>query len=142
MNADAEGEGFIIQDNRSSQLSEDEIQKKDSPKKETSQESKKKEGSAGHSSHAEHFQIDFSTFILSLASTGFYHLGDTPDPATGQKTLNLPAVEQTIDMLKMLSKKTQGNLTKDEQTQLENLIYQLQMKYVEKTKKTTGSHAV
>ena len=42
----------------------------------------------------------------------------------------------------MLSKKTQGNLTKDEQTQLENLIYQLQMKYVEKTKKTTGSHAV
>ena len=70
----------------------------------------------------------------SLASA-FYHLGDMPDPTTGQTETNLPAVQQTIDMLMMLKEKTKGNLTADEAKLLEQLIYELQMKYVAKTKK-------
>jgi len=130
MNADTEGEGFVIKDNRSSQLSEEEVQDKSAEKEETknADDAPPSEGDGS----AETFQINFSTFVLSLASTAFYHLGDTPDPVTGEKKLNLPAVEQTIDMLKMLNQKTKGNLTAEEQKQLEHLIYELQMKYVEK----------
>ena len=124
------GEGFVIKDKRSSQISEDDTtvlddQETKGPEKQTDS-SKEKE--------TEPFQIDFSTFIMSLTSSAFYHLGDMPDPSTGKKEVNLPAVQQTIDMLIMLREKTKGNLKEDEEKLVEQLIYELQVKYVAKTK--------
>ena len=125
-----EGEGFIIKDKRSSQISEDAATFLDD------QETKGQEGQTGSSKEkeTESFQIDFSTFIMSLTSSAFYHLGDMPDPSTGKKEVNLPAVQQTIDMLIMLREKTKGNLKEDEEKLVEQLIYELQVKYVAKTK--------
>ena len=71
---------------------------------------------------------------MSLTSSAFYNVGDMPDPSTGKKEVNLPAVQQTIDMLTMLREKTKGNLKEDEKKLLEQLVYELQVKYVEKTK--------
>lgn len=124
-----EGEGFVIRDKRSSQLSEEEAAAQPEPERETHKGSPASEPSGAK------FQIDFSTFILSLTSSAFYNLGDMPDPLTGKTETNLPAVQQTIDMLSMLREKTKGNLSKDESKLLEQMIYELQMKYVEKTKK-------
>ena len=72
---------------------------------------------------------------MSLTSSAFYHLGDIADPETGKTETNLPAVQQTIDMLIMLKEKTQGNLTEEEAKLLEQLVYELQMKFVAKSKK-------
>ena len=126
---EVEGEGFVIKDKRSSQISEDDVAAKEQEeaKKPASQEEPVQEQAP--------FQLDFSTFILSLTSSAFYHLGDMPDPTTGQTETNLPAVQQTIDMLLMLKEKTKGNLTADEAKLLEQLVYELQMKYVAKAKK-------
>ncbi len=125
-----EGEGFVIKDKRSSQISEDDATFLDG------QETKGQEEQTGSSKEkeTESFQIDFSTFIMSLTSSAFYHLGDMPDPSTGKKEVNLPAVQQTIDMLIMLREKTKGNLKEDEEKLIEQLIYELQVKYVAKTK--------
>ena len=125
-----EGEGFVIKDKRSSQISEDAATFLDD------QETKGQEEQTGSSKEkeTESFQIDFSTFIMSLTSSAFYHLGDMPDPSTGKKEVNLPAVQQTIDMLIMLREKTKGNLKEDEEKLVEQLIYELQVKYVAKTK--------
>jgi len=125
-----EGEGFVIKDKRSSQTSEDAATFLDD------QETKGQEEQTGSSKEkeTESFQIDFSTFIMSLTSSAFYHLGDMPDPSTGKKEVNLPAVQQTIDMLIMLREKTKGNLKEDEEKLIEQLIYELQVKYVAKTK--------
>ena len=125
-----EGEGFVIKDKRSSQISEDAATFLDD------QETKDQEEQTGSSKEkeTESFQIDFSTFIMSLTSSAFYHLGDMPDPSTGKKEVNLPAVQQTIDMLVMLREKTKGNLKEDEEKLIEQLIYELQVKYVAKTK--------
>jgi len=125
-----EGEGFVIKDKRSSQISEDAATFLDD------QETKGQEEQTGSSKEkeTESFQIDFSTFIMSLTSSAFYHLGDMPDPSTGKKEVNLPAVQQTIDMLIMLREKTKGNLKEDEEKIIEQLIYELQVKYVAKTK--------
>ena len=120
-----EGEGFIIKDKRSSQISED-----DAINIDTQEEQK----ISSNEKEAESFQVDFPTFIMSLSSSAFYHLGDMPDPTTGKKELNLPAVQQTIDMLNMLKGKTKGNLKEDESKLLEQLIYELQVKYVAKSK--------
>jgi len=65
----------------------------------------------------------------------FYYLGDIPDPATGQTQQNLPAVKQTIDILIMLKEKTQNNLNAEETKLIEQLIYELQMKYLAKKPK-------
>ena len=125
-----EGEGFVIKDNRSSQISEDNAAFLDD------QETKDQERQTDISGkkETEPFQIDFSAFIMSLTSSAFYHLGDMPDPSTGKTETNLPAVQQTIDMLIMLREKTKGNLKEDEIKLIEQLIYELQVKYVAKTK--------
>jgi len=125
-----EGEGFVIKDKRSSQISEDDATFKDG--QETKDQEKQTDSS--EEKETEPFQVDFSTFIMSLTSSAFYHLGDMPDPSTGKKEVNLPAVQQTIDMLIMLREKTKGNLKEDEKKLLEQLVYELQVKYVEKTK--------
>ena len=125
-----EGEGFVIKDKRSSQISEDDATFQD--EQETRDQEKQTDSSK--EKETEPFQVDFSTFIMSLTSSAFYHLGDMPDPSTGKKEVNLPAVQQTIDMLIMLREKTKGNLKEDEKKLLEQLVYELQVKYVAKTK--------
>ena len=125
-----EGEGFVIKDNRSSQISEDNAAFLDD--QETKDQEKQTDISG--KKETEPFQIDFSAFIMSLTSSAFYHLGDMPDPSTGKTETNLPAVQQTIDMLIMLREKTKGNLKEDEIKLIEQLIYELQVKYVAKTK--------
>tara|TARA_B100000378_G_scaffold1883_1_gene1677 strand:- start:66 stop:467 length:402 start_codon:yes stop_codon:yes gene_type:complete len=125
-----EGEGFVIKDKRSSQISEDDATFLD--EQETKDQEKQTDSSK--EKETEPFQVDFSTFIMSLTSSAFYHLGDMPDPSTGKKEVNLPAVQQTIDMLIMLREKTKGNLKEDEKKLLEQLVYELQVKYVAKTK--------
>ena len=124
-----EGEGFVFKDSRSPQISEDEAQDQDTQAEAASSEPAP-EGQA-----QQPFQIDFSTFIMSLTSSAFYHLGDIADPETGKTETNLPAVQQTIDMLLMLKEKTLGNLNEEEAKLLEQLIYELQMKFVAKSKK-------
>ena len=125
-----EGEGFVIKDKRSSQISEDDATFQD----EQEIKDQEKQTDSSKETETEPFQVDFSTFIMSLTSSAFYHLGDMPDPSTGKKEVNLPAVQQTIDMLIMLREKTKGNLKEDEKKLLEQLVYELQVKYVAKTK--------
>ena len=124
-----EGEGFVFKDSRSSQLSEDEALDQDS------QAEAQKKDPTKEQAASQPFKIDFSTFIMSLTSSAFYHLGDIADPETGKTETNLPAVQQTIDMLIMLKEKTQGNLNEEEGKLLEQLTYELQMKFVAKNKK-------
>lgn len=134
MGNDKEEPDFIIQDKRSSQQSEDEIkageetQQKEKPQADTGQATPEQKSS-------EPLEINFSTFVLSLISSAFYYLGDIPDPATGKTQQDFPAVKQTIDILIMLKEKTQNNLNAEETKLIEQLIYELQMKYLAKKKK-------
>ncbi|MFP4213026.1 MAG: DUF1844 domain-containing protein [Desulfohalobiaceae bacterium] len=77
-------------------------------------------------------QVDLNTFILSLGSSVLAHLGEVPDPSTGQTNQNLELARHTIDILGVLEEKTQGNLTPDEDNLLKNLLFELRMKYVQK----------
>ena len=78
--------------------------------------------------------IQFSSFILSLASGVLVHLGEIPDPQTGQADENLEAAQQTIDLLGMLKEKTEGNLTAEENHLLESVLYELRVKFLSKSK--------
>lgn len=77
-------------------------------------------------------QLTFTGFVLSLASTAAIHFGDMPDPATGQRAEpNLDGAGQMIDILALLEEKTRGNLTDDERRLLEQLLYELRLRFVE-----------
>ena len=77
--------------------------------------------------------IDFYTFVLSLGSSAFVHLGDAPHPETGERaTPNLQLAHQTIDILAMLQEKTRGNLTPQEEKFLEAMLTDLRLRYVAK----------
>src|SRR5918995_3347427 len=79
--------------------------------------------------------VTFLGFVLSLAHTAAVHFGDVPDPVTGQTMpANLPAVQQMIDILALLEEKTRGNLTAEERQFLDQILYELRLRYVEVTK--------
>ncbi|MCX5833941.1 MAG: DUF1844 domain-containing protein [Deltaproteobacteria bacterium] len=80
-------------------------------------------------------EIDFSTFVFSLGTSALFHFGDFPDPATQNVEKNLPAAKQTIDILGMLREKTRGNLASEEEQLLDNLLFELRMRYVKEMEK-------
>ena len=79
-------------------------------------------------------KVTFTTFVLSLASSGLVQLGEVPDPDTGAVQENLLMAKHTIDVLTMLRDKTHACLDGDEKQLMEGLLYELRMKYVLKTK--------
>jgi len=79
------------------------------------------------------FALDFSALVLSLGSSAIVHLGEAPDPTTGQKRdkPDFTMAQQSIDLLAMLQEKTRGNLTAEEGRFLENMLFDLRMLYVQ-----------
>jgi Domain of unknown function (DUF1844) len=77
--------------------------------------------------------IDFATFTMSLSTQALAHLGEIPDPTDGATRVDLGAARQVIDILAMLREKTQGNLDSAERALLDNLLYNLRMKFVDRT---------
>jgi hypothetical protein len=87
------------------------------------------------SDQTEQPQVSFVAFVLSLASNAAVHFGDLPDPITNEKRPpDLDAAAQLIDLLAMLEEKTRVNLTAEERQLLDQLIFELRMRYVEARK--------
>ena len=91
-----------------------------------------KEAGSPEDVHAPFPEINFSSFVFSLGHTAFSHLGEEPDPVTGEKKVSLPLAKEIIDILNVLEEKTRGNLSPDEEHLMKNLLYALRVKYVEK----------
>ena len=76
--------------------------------------------------------LTFTGFILSLATTAAVHFGDIADPNTGQVgTPNLPAAAQMIELIAMLQEKTRGNLIEPEERLVDDLLYELRLRFVQ-----------
>jgi Domain of unknown function (DUF1844) len=76
--------------------------------------------------------LSFTAFVLSLASTAAVHFGDLPDPQSGQPLEpNLDGAAQMIEILSLLDQKTRGNLTAEERQVLEQVLYELRMRFVD-----------
>lgn len=83
-------------------------------------------------------QIDFSTFVLSLSTSALMHLGEAPNPDTNEVEMNLALAKQDIDLLGVLEDKTKGNLTGDEERLLAQVLFDLRMRFVERSKAAAG----
>jgi hypothetical protein len=130
MEEEEEEKGFIIKDKRT-------FSENGEPSPEEPQEATEEQAPPGEAEKAtEEDQlpgVNFATFIFSLSSSALLHFGEIPDPASGEKTKNLPMAKHTIDILAMLEEKTSGNLTSDEEQLFKNILYDLRIRYIKET---------
>ena len=77
--------------------------------------------------------VDFHTFILSLGSSALLHLGELDQPGGDPSTPDLPLAKHTIDIIAMLEQKTKGNITSAEAHLIESLLFDLRLRYVERS---------
>jgi len=74
--------------------------------------------------------------FMMLASSAVVALGHAPDPLTGQRQVDLVQAAEAIDLLLLLREKTEGHRSDGESRMLEELVYDLQLRYVHVTKQS------
>ncbi|MBO4351388.1 MAG: DUF1844 domain-containing protein [Proteobacteria bacterium] len=79
--------------------------------------------------------MPFSAFVLSLSTMALAALGQVDDPTFMDVPREPEIARNNIDILLMLREKTRGNLSEDEEKLLSSVIYDLQMRYLQETKK-------
>jgi hypothetical protein len=80
----------------------------------------------------------FRLFVLEHQQAVMVHLGKMVHPGTGKIERNLEAARVSIDLLGMLSAKTKGNLSPDEDRLLSQVLTTLRMNYVEEARRVAS----
>jgi hypothetical protein len=122
-----EEKGFVIKDRRFS--AKKEAEEVPRPKEEEKKEEPPKE-EKGPDREPPLPEITFANLLFSLSTSALIQLGEIQDPVSKQSEKNLPLAKQTIDLIGMLREKTKGNLTSDEEKFMDNILYDLKMRYV------------
>ncbi|HWT44637.1 MAG TPA: DUF1844 domain-containing protein [Vicinamibacterales bacterium] len=79
--------------------------------------------------------VSFANFVLWLGTMAAVQFGDVPDPSTGEAAEpNLGAAREMIEILTMLQQKTKGNLDPMEAKLLDDLLYDLRLRFVDAQK--------
>lgn len=79
-------------------------------------------------------QADFAMLVSSLSMQAMIALGELPHPQSNERLVDLDQARSLIDVLGILQEKTKGNLTPEETSLLDGVLYELRMKYVSKGK--------
>ncbi|HAA04910.1 MAG TPA: DUF1844 domain-containing protein [Syntrophobacteraceae bacterium] len=146
MNQEPEDQGFVFKDRRKISLDETSEEPaaatstgEPSPTGEPDRESQaaaaepsRKTDSSRHSTVLP--EVNFSTFVFSLSSSALVHLGEIPEPVSNQMQQDLGLAKQIIDTLGMIADKTSGNLDADEERLIKGILYDLRMRFVQKSK--------
>jgi len=74
--------------------------------------------------------------FMMLASSAVVALGDAPNPLTGQHQVDLAQAADAIDLLILLREKTEGHRSPEESRILDEVLYDLQLRYVHATKRS------
>ena len=75
-------------------------------------------------------EANFSTLVLSVASSAAMCLGLAPDPSSGETHVDKKMAQFNIDLLEVLKTKSENNRTDEEETLINQLLNDLKMKFV------------
>jgi Domain of unknown function (DUF1844) len=81
---------------------------------------------------------DLQGLFIMLASSALVNLGEAADPETGERVHDLEQAKEAIDLLSLLRVKTEGNRTEQESHVLEEMLYDLQLRFVRAAKGAAG----
>lgn len=79
-------------------------------------------------------EVTFSSFVMSLATQAMVQLGQMPPPPGMEIPVDIESGKGTIDILGMIQRKTRGNLSKEEDKFLEDILHTLRVSYVKRVK--------
>jgi hypothetical protein len=144
MKEQKEDPGFVFKDRRKISLDDQEQrpESREAPTRESTSEEQVKTEFESAARQAESPregavplpEVSFSTFIFSLSSSALVHLGEIPEPGTQKVHQDLQLAKQIIDTLGMMDEKTRGNLDGNEERLLKSMLYDLRMRFVQKSK--------
>lgn len=77
--------------------------------------------------------VTFTSFFMALNSSALMHLGEMPDPVSGERRVDLMLAKHTIDTMRLIQEKTRGNLNDEERELVETSLFDLQLRYVKAT---------
>jgi len=120
---------FTVRDKRFSATKEAEVDSKIKEEKKGTES----QGADSSEQQVELPEINFVNFLFSISTSALIQMGEIEDPISQQTVKNLPLAKQTIDLIGMLKEKTKGNLTPDETKLIENILFDLRMRYVKAT---------
>ena len=83
------------------------------------------------SEFADELDESFANLIVYIGQMAAMAFCDLPDPSGQPPEPNIPAAGMFIEMLGMLQEKTRGNLTAAEAKVLEDLLYDLRLRFVQ-----------
>jgi len=135
-----QGEGFTVKDRRTFDNEgkvKEEFKKAPDSEEAVKEEREKDAGEQAWKKEQETSplpEVNFSSFLLSLSSSVLLHLGEIADPQSGEKEKDLALAKQSIDIIGILKEKTKGNLSEEEEKLLQNLLYDLRMRFVAASK--------
>ncbi|MFA6032651.1 MAG: DUF1844 domain-containing protein [Myxococcota bacterium] len=77
---------------------------------------------------------DMGTLVMSIATSALYHLGDIQEEGGQPIAADFVLAQHDISIIEMLKDKTKGNLTVLEQKVMDEVLYELRMRFVTKVK--------
>jgi hypothetical protein len=77
--------------------------------------------------------LDFSSIIAPFYVPALIKLGLLNDPVKGEPDVDLAQARRLIDLLDLLSDRTQGRLEPEEEKYLESILSELKMHFLEKS---------
>jgi len=130
--------GFTFKERRTSHLDAEEVSREEEGKEKLRKEREADKAKLEREAKAApkpsvHGGVDIITLFETLATSALAQMGLLGDPSRPVPE-DLRGARQAIDLLRVLKDKTAGNLTPEEQRTLDDLLYTLQMHYVQKTK--------
>jgi len=84
---------------------------------------------------ADELDVMYYQLVLSLQASAMQHMGKVMSPVSGKVERNLDAARYSIDVLEMLQRKTQGNLSAEEKKLIEHVLYELRLNFLDETGK-------
>jgi hypothetical protein len=81
----------------------------------------------------------FAHLIAMFETLALQQLGKLVNPISGEECPDLRQARITIDMLDMIREKTSGNLSADEKRLLDAVLVELQMNYIDESKRVEGA---
>ena len=100
----------------------------DKPKEETNKDSEKPK------ENLKPPEANFAQLVLLLGAGAMQQLGLVPNPVNGKTQVDLQVAKFSIDLLGVLQEKTKGNLSDKENKMLDDLLFDLRMRYVNATR--------
>ena len=79
-------------------------------------------------------EANFSTLLLSIASSAAMNMGLAPNPVNGKNEKNLSLAKFNIELIRILEQKTKGNLSKEEEDFIKQILSDLQIQFINANK--------